>query len=314
MLARNGWGVMTTATNGSCYGFDITSDVPLAFLRTSTGAGTPMAVRPGPAPDAIGTSLQRWDPGKEATLPTELFELGPGHYLVRIGTDESYEVRTQPPEITVHPAPIHQISRESMILGTPAAVSMAHQGRLPFHAGSVDVNGQGLILAATGTFGKTTLAGAFHAAGYRLLADDMSCAVTDPEPALLPGPAVIRARPDVASGFSFERTTAARTRPGRTYFVLDPETRGNGDPVPLRAIVFLRISDGPIVLEPAPVPDAVRDLYGLSFRLPTDQGQAAAFGLAAELAGRIPCWNLERPLTLDSLPGVIESIIDTCLG
>jgi len=305
---------MTTATRGSCYGFDITSDVPLAFLRTATGTGTPMTIRPGPVPDASGTLLQRWDPAKEATLPTELIEIGPGHYLVRIGTDESYEVRSQPPEITVHPAPIHQISRESMILGTPAAVSMAHQGRLPFHAGSVDVNGQGLILAATGTFGKTTLAGAFHSAGYRLLADDMSCAIADPEPALLPGPAVIRARPDVASAFTFERTTAALTRPGRTYFVLDPATRGNGDPVPLRAIVFLRISEGPIVLQPAAASDAIRDLYGLSFRLPNDQGQAAAFGLAAELAGKIPAWNLERPLTVNSLPEVIETVIDTCLG
>lgn len=313
-MAANRWEIMTTDTHGACYGFDVTSDLPLSFLRTSTAYGTPMRIRSGEPPEKHGALLQEWNLDKAGKLTTQLFETAAGRYLVKIGNADSYEVTTRPPSIIVHPAPISAIERESMILGTPAAVSMAHQGRLPFHAGSVDVDGQGVILAATGTFGKTTLAGAFHAAGYRLLADDMSCSIVDPEPALLPGPAVIRARPDVIAGFAFEGTTPALITPGRTYFVLDAATRGNGDPVPLRAIVFLRISDGPIVLEPAPVADAVRDLFGLSFRLPTHEGQASAFTLAADLVGRVPVWNLERPLTLESLPTVIETVVEKCLN
>jgi hypothetical protein len=78
--------------------------------------------------------------------------------------------------------------------------------------------------------------------------------------------------------------------------------------------VFLRISDGPIVLKPAPVSDAVRDLFGLSFWFPTDQGQARGFELAAQLAAAAPLWNLERPLTVESLPSTIETIVETCLG
>jgi hypothetical protein len=312
-LAANRWDLMTTDTHGTCYGFDITSDLPLSFLRSGTGNGTPMTIRSGALPDQVATLLHEWNLDKAGKLTTQLFETAVGRYLVKIGSDESYEVDTRPPAIIVNPSPIDKIEQESMIMGTPAAVSMAHQGLLPFHAGSVDVDGQGIVLAATGTFGKTTLAGAFHAAGHRLLADDMSCAIADPEPALLPGPAVIRARPDVVTGFTFEHTNAALTTPGRTYFVLDPATRGNGDPVPLRAIVFLRISDGPIVLGPAPVADAVRDLFGLSFRLPTDDGQSAAFGMATDLVGRVPVWNLERPLTLESLPAVIETIVEHCL-
>jgi len=313
VLAGHRWEVMTTDTHGACYGFDVTSELPLSFLRTSAGTGTQMTIRAGRAPVNDGKLLQEWDPGRTATVTTRLFEIDPGHYLVRIGDHDSFEVLTEPPGIIVHPGAMNEIDRESMIWGTPAAVSMAHQGYLPFHAGSVDVDGRGVILAATGSFGKTTLAGAFHAAGYRLLADDMSCAIATPEPAILPGPALIRARPDVIAGFSFEHTTPVMTTPVRTHFALDPGTRGSGAFVPLRAIVFLRISDGPIVLEPAHVTDAVRDLFGLSFRLPDDQGHASAFALAADLAGSVPVWNLHRPLTIESLAAVTETIIETCL-
>ncbi len=272
-----------------------------------------MPISSGAAPKEEGTLLQEWDPGRPGSLTTRLFEIAPGHYLVRIGDRDSFEVLTEPPGIVVHPGSMNEIDRESMLWGTPAAVSLAHQGHLPFHAGSVDVDGQGVILAATGSFGKTTLAGAFHAFGYRLLADDMSCATAGPEPKVLPGPAVVRARPDVIAGFSFAHTTPAMTTPVRTHFTLDPETRGSGTPVPLKAIVFLRISDGPVVLEPAPLTEAVRDLFGLSYRLPGDRGSASAFSVAADLAGRVPVWNLHRPLTIESLPAVVETIIKTCL-
>ena len=304
---------MTTDTRGTCYGFDITSDLPLSFLRTSTGTGTSMTIRTGTAPDDEGALIQEWQLDRMGKMTTKLFECAPGHYLIRVGVHDSYEVLTDPPGIVVHPGAMTEIDSESMIWGTPAAVSMAHQGRLPFHAGSVDVDGQGVILAATGSFGKTTLAGAFHAAGYRLLADDMSCAIIDPEPAILPGPAVVRARPDVIAGFSFEHTKPVLTTPVRTHYALDADSRGNGRPVPLRAIIFLRISDESIVLQPALSSEAVRDLFALSFRLPTDQGRADVFQLAAGLVGKVPAWNLHRPLTLASLPAVIDAIIRTCL-
>ena len=313
MLAGHRWGFMTTDTHGSCYGFDIASELPLSFLRTTTGAGTSLTIRSGTTPTDEGALVQEWNLDRVGKMSTKLYQRAPGHYLIKVGLHDSYEVLTDPPGIVVHPGALNEIDSESMIWGTPAAVCMAHEGRLPVHAGSVDVSGKGVLLAATGSFGKTTLAGAFHAAGYRLLADDMSCAIADPEPAILPGPAVLRARPDVIAGFDFEHTTPAMITPVRTHYALDPETRGNGAPVPLRAIVFLRISDGPIVLERAPSSEAVRDLFGLSFRLPTDRGQVEVFELAADLVGKVPAWNLRRPLTLESLPAVVEAIVRTCL-
>lgn len=314
MFTANSWERMHPETLGSCYGFDITSELPLSFLRTGTGSGIPMSIRFGSVPEDNGRLLQEWNMGRAGKSTTRLFELGPDHFLIRVGDNDSFEVLNREPSIIVHSKALSETQGESMIWGTPAAVSMAHQGHLPIHSGSVDIDGHAVLLAATGAFGKTTLAGAFHAAGYRLLADDMSCAITDPGPAILPGPAVIRARPDVVAGFDFKRTKTIQTTPGRTHFALNLETRGNGDPVPLSAIVFLRISDGPIHLEPAPISDAVRDLYGLSYRSPTDDGRGRGFEASAQLAGAVPVWNLYRPLNLETLPEVIEAIVQTCLG
>jgi hypothetical protein len=273
-----------------------------------------MTIRAGQAPHDDGALRQEWNLDRAGKLTTKLFERGPGHYLIRVGVHDSYEVLTDPPGIVVHPGAMNEIDGESMIWGTPAAVSMAHQGWLPFHAASVDLNGEGVVLAATGSFGKSTLAGAFHAAGYRLLADDMSCAIADPAPAILPGPAVLRARPDVIAGFSFKNATPSMITPVRTHYALDPATRGDGAPVPLKAIVFLRISDGPILLERAPLSEAVRDLFGLSFRLSSDRSKVEVFEVAADLVGNVPAWNLHRPLTFESLPAVIDAITSTCLG
>jgi hypothetical protein len=299
---------------GSCYGFDVTSEVPMAFLRRSTGRGLPLDVRFGSPPEPDGEPLQEWNAERKDILATRLFAMDEGRYLIRIGSEASFQVRVDPPGLVVHhtgnPDPI---SLESMLWGTPAAVSIAHQGRLPFHAGSVDVDGRGLVFVAAGTYGKTTLAGAFHSAGFRLLADDLSCAGIDPEPAVFPGPAAIRARPDVADGFTFAGASPALVTPAKTHYALSNDTKGSGDPVPLRAIVFLRVGEQ-VTLHPAPVADAVRDLFGLSYRLPTESGQIESFDLIAKLVGAVPVWNLERPLTFESLPSVIELLVETCLA
>ncbi len=175
------------------------------------------------------------------------------------------------------------------------------------------MEGSGVLLAAASSYGKTTLSGVFHALGYRLLADDMTCLALDPRPRVWPGPALLRIREDVRRRFDFDRTMDGVRSRKRTYLALDPGSRGTGDAVPLRAIVFLRISDGDLRLEPAEGREVVRDLFGLSFFLPTSEDRARSFRLAAGMAASVPAWNLYRPLTVESLPAVVDAIVRTCL-
>ena len=301
-------------TTGACYGFDVTSELPLSYIRHRAGPGTPLEVRLATDAPPEGVLLHEWTAGRTGRRVTRLLAVDEEVYVVQKSPDIAFELRTGPSQILIHPGSVDGLLLESMLWGTPAAVVLARRNALPLHAGSVDVDGRGILLAAPGTFGKTTLAGAFHGAGYRMLADDMSGAVLSPSPALLPGPAVIRARPDVTDVFGFNRTEALLRTATRSHLGLTQQTKGNGDPVPLRAVVFLRVSDGPVLIEKASTSDMIRDLHGLAFRFPTDEGVAAAFENAASLAGQVEGWNLHRPLTPESLAGVIDLIIECCLN
>ena len=63
-------------------------------------------------------------------------------------------------------------------------------------------------------------------------------------------------------------------------------------------------------LEHAVTSDVVRDLFGLSFFLPDDESRAACFEAAAEIASRIPAWNLHRPLRREALRSTVEAIVE----
>jgi hypothetical protein len=90
--------------------------------------------------------------------------------------------------------------------------------------------------------------------------------------------------------------------------VLPPRARGDGGPVPLSAVVFLREATGGIDLERADQADALRDLWSLSFHLPGAAHEKRCFQALADLVARVPVWNLARELDWLSLPNVIERI------
>jgi hypothetical protein len=79
--------------------------------------------------------------------------------------------------------------------------------------------------------------------------------------------------------------------------------------VPLRAVVLLRSAEEGIALDPVPATDALRDLWPLSFRLPTVEDRERCFGGIARVAASVRISNLVRPLTLDELPRVVERIV-----
>ena len=95
----------------------------------------------------------------------------------------------------------------------------------------------------------------------------------------------------------------------RIHFSLDPDRRGNSTPVPLRAVVLLRSSDDGVSLERVEATAALRDLWPLSFRLPTAADRARCFEGITQLAGSVRIWNLVRPLRIDALGTVVEKIV-----
>jgi hypothetical protein len=199
------------------------------------------------------------------------------------------------------------VRTEERLWGIPALLCFRERGDLPLHAASVEVGDRALILAAPRTYGKTTLAAAFHRAGHRVLSEDLSCIRLDPEPHVVPGPAMLRLRHDVAAVLDLPDADVVGEDDDRIHYALG--RRGGCEQVPLQEIILLHDSDGDTTLEPADVPDALRDLWALSFRLPSENDVSRSFAAIADLVGRVPVRRLRRPLRLDDVDRDVERLM-----
>ena len=136
------------------------------------------------------------------------------------------------------------------------------------------------------------------------MSEDLVCCRGDAT-AVLPGPALLRLRPDVYDGTLPEGLSVAAARPDRIFVSLGAARRGTSAPVPLRGIVFLRESSD-LRIEHVLAKDSLRDLWHLSFREGTTEGRAESFRRLTHLAGVVPVWNLHRPIELSSLEATVE--------
>lgn len=300
------------ASAGTCYGFEVVSSLEFEYLRSGTGdplrieeAVNGLPVRSG------GAIVKIWRAVPGQRSETRLRE-GDRTYLVEIGSDHWFGVDPEARRIEVSPTPDPRL-REILLWTTPAAVSVTARGDLALHASAVEIDSRAVLVSAPSGHGKTTTAAAFFAAGYRMLTDDFSCCRVGERPAVLPGPALLRVHQDVAARLELEElglkvAWQARAENSKRHLVVPQRARGDGAPVPLSAIVFLREAAGGIAFERADQADALRDLWSLSFHLPGEAHEKRCFQALADLVARVPVWNLARELDWVSLPMVIERI------
>lgn len=291
---------------GSCFGYGIRSDLPFSFLRE--GDGEPLLI--GAAPGLLeptGEPLIRWLPRPDHPFSARLHTFEDGFRFWVDGTG-TFDIRPAERRITM-PEEADPVRREERVWGIPAVLCFLERGDHSLHAGAVEVDGSAIVFGAPGRFGKTTLASAFVAAGYRLLSEDSTCLRPGPVPAVVPGPAMLRVRPDSFEALTIGGTQVLDRDPDRVHLALDPATRGGGDPLPLAGIILLRSHDGDTIdLRPVTVADALPDLWTLSFHLRSDEGRASCFDRVSALASSVPVWNLTRKLRYDSLDAVIEKM------
>jgi hypothetical protein len=253
-----------------------------------------------------GEVVLQWAATAGFPLPGRLLRDGPD-FRLWVDTWGWFHVDPGAPHVTV-PDAQDVVRREERLWSIPATLCFRARGDLGLHAAAVEVDGQAIVLAAPGTFGKTTLAAAFHAEGHRLLSEDTTCVRTDGPPAIVPGPAMVRLRHDVAGQLDLPRSSVVARSEEKVHLALDGDTRGDCAPVPLRAVVLLDGIDEDFRLTRATPQDAVRDLFALAFRLPTDADRARCFTATADVAGAVPVWRFRRPLTIRDLPATVEHL------
>lgn len=289
----------------SCFGFEIASELAFRFPRCG-GGELPLRVieRTGGAPRTPSRPLfQVVERGRR--IATLVGEQGSYDFAVRdIG---AYRVTPADGLIEVPPG-ADPIRRELVMWGIPATLCFAARGDLSIHAAAVEVAGGAVLLAAPGHHGKTTLAVAFHRAGYRILTEDSACCCFLPAAHVRPGPGLVRWRgraDQIPDGMEL-----TQTRNGRSELAISVDRRGDAAPVPVRAVVFLRESDAEPRLIRREAHAALRDLWALNFAVGGADVHAHRFERVADLASAVPCWDLTRRMDSALLDETVERIVE----
>ena len=295
----------------SCQGFTINSEYRFRFTRSGASRDQ-LSVVPmlGEPPSADQPQILDWQ-----TENGEVSRLYGGGRIFTFWADGVGWFRIAPFDgtIEVPDAAPDLLRREMRLWGVPTALAFTRRGDLSLHAAAIDVGGAAVLIAAPGRFGKTTLSVAFHRAGHRLMSEDISRLQLDPEPLVMPGPAIVRMREDTFDGIPPAGMSIASRAGGRVELAIDDDRRGDATPVPVQAVVLLRESaDDRIRLQRVETMDAIPDLWSLAFRLPESDDRSRAFQQVAAFADRVPVWNLFRPLTMSGLPDVVATVAELC--
>lgn len=309
-MSDPGWPDDRTA-RGAVYGLHVWSPEPLRYLR-EVGAGDTgrrldiLAHDDGRRPS--GEPLRRWLPRPENPFRASLFA-DRGAYRLWIDGLGWYRIDPQAGEIWMPPHS-DPLRREERLYGIPLAIVLARHGALPLHASAVQIGDAAVAFAAPGRHGKTTLAAALTAAGHRLLSEDLSCCAPGTAPVAVPGPALLRVRPDAFERLSISATEVTLADADRVHLAVRPEARGDCTPVPLRALLLLRRTEDRVAVASADPHLAIRDLWSLSMKLPTDEDRARCFAGITELVDRVPVYDLFRPNRWDLLPDIVARVVE----
>lgn len=293
----------------SVFGYTIRSPIALRFLRHG-GGKEPLEVVEDSESDieTQGELLSEWPlVGTAYPARARLVQV-PGGYEYLTSDAGLYRIDIDQGRIHV-PAAGDPLLREQRLHGVPMILSFLARGDISLHAAAVEIGSAAVILAAPSRHGKSTLALAFQRAGHRVLSEDLICCRPSTREAL-PGPALLRIRPDVNLDQLPQGTFVAGRREDRVFIGFEAVQAGSSAPVPIRAIVFLREADR-LAVEPVDRATALKDLWGLSFRTGTESGGADCFRSLSALAGSVKTWNVIRPLTLASLSDTVDLVRST---
>ena len=295
-----------TRSPGTCFGFRVDSPLPFNYLREGDGEALRVDADGGQEARPDDRLVVEWVPSPELRFHGRLYESGSGY---RLWIEEAgwFQVDLDGARITV-PASDDPVRREERLWSIPALLAFTARGDVALHAAAVEVDGGAVLLAAPRTFGKTTLAAGFWREGHRVLSEDLACVRPTPEAAVVPGPAMLRLRNDVAERLELQEARRLPVDDERTHLALDEARRGDCEPVPLRGIVLLRPSDESPRMERANAAETLRDLYAVTSRFPTEEGRARCFAQVAALADTVPIWDLAHSLNLESLSGTVQYV------
>ena len=203
------------------------------------------------------------------------------------------------------------------LLGTCLSLLLFQRGLLVLHGNAIRVGASAVICAGASGVGKSTLAAAFMARGYPVLADD-TC-VLDAEGRVLPGIARIKLWQDSADRLGVDTTGLARIRPDLDKFELPLGAAFHAEPLALSHVYALKRPDGrsELGLTRCTGAASLRPLRAHTYRI----GFVDAMGLKAwhlgrvgQLASRVRVAKLHRPAAGFEPDALVDFILADMAG
>lgn len=293
----------------SSHGFELRAETSVFGLRDAADraplAITSGAVDPAPKSDEIG----HWPaiPGKRAEVSIVAVEQS---HVVTVGRMARFLVDTPSSTIVAQFAPgLPPMMQATTLMSSPLALCLVRAGNLAIHAAGAEVDGRGILLAAPGTGGKTTLAAGFHIAGHRVLSDDLIG--VRPEGMVEPAAALLRLRYDAATALQDELpdVTSHLDDAGKRFFEVAEHRRGDGAAVPCSAVFFLAwADDDTIAIDDVSATTALHGLWRQAFYLQESPGAAETFERLASFVDVVPSFVIRRPRDFAKLQMTVNRI------
>lgn len=274
------------------FGFEIEAPFDLATARL--GEGSPLRVEiASEGLPLSGSPLLSWEPGPYNPINAKLTGDGSGGFLLEIVDGGQYRVQPNQGIITIPPG-TPSLLRETRLLGLPLLLCFLHRGDLSLHAAAIEGPSGAILIAAPGRHGKTSLAAAFMKLGCRLLTEDLSCLTSNVPPTLIPGPASLRVRPDMAEHIlPIPTMKQIGTVDDRT--VLTTTDPGDCKPVPIAAILLLKDFGDSLSIAQAGAMGRLADLWLLSLHFPSEADRTRKFNQLVDLSNAVPVWEVTQP-------------------
>lgn len=316
VATRSSVGADIGDVRGTCYGYSVRSALPLQYLRDGCGSPELFVDQFDPASDGqeewSGSELvETWEIDETTTL--RLQRRG-STYRLDVNRGNAYDVETSLVAPSVRIPATQALASEERMWGVPLALCLLARGDVSVHSSAVDVDGTAVVFGGPSGGGKTTLAAAFVDAGHRLLSEDGTCMRLNPVPQVVPGPALLRLRHDIAERWRPKGAYEVGVDADRVHLAIDVDRRGDCEPVPLGAVVLLQGGAEQIEITRLRSAEALAGLYDLQFQLSNAAALRQGFAAAAAVARSVPIYSLRRPMNLEWLDRTVARLCEVGLS
>ena len=136
----------------------------------------------------------------------------------------------------------------------------------------------------------------------------------NPVPQVVPGPALLRLRHDIAERWRPKGAYEVGVDADRVHLAIDVDRRGDCEPVPLGAVVLLQGGAEQIEITRLRSAEALAGLYDLQFQLSNAAALRQGFAAAAAVARSVPIYSLRRPMNLEWLDRTVARLCEVGLS